>query len=57
MANEDLIKEVSAKAKTWLDESYDAETRATVEQMLANEDKTDLIEAFYKDLEFACIFL
>ncbi len=52
MANEDLIKEVSAKAKTWLDESYDAETRATVEQMLANEDKTDLIEAFYKDLEF-----
>ena len=52
MANEDVIKEVSAKAKARLDESYDAETRATVEQMLANEDKTDLIEAFYKDLEF-----
>ncbi len=52
MANEDLIKEVTGKAKTWLDESYDAESRATVEQMLANEDKTDLIEAFYKDLEF-----
>ncbi len=32
--------------------AYDAETQAEVKRMLANEDKTELIEAFYKDLEF-----
>lgn len=52
MANEDLLKDVSAKALTWLDESYDDETRAQVKQMMENDDKTELIESFYKDLEF-----
>ncbi len=51
-SNEQLIKEVTAKAEKWLSESYDAETRAAVQAMLAAEDKTDLIESFYKDLEF-----
>lgn len=49
---EQLIKQVTEKAKTWLTPAYDAETQAEVKRMLANEDKTDLIEAFYKDLEF-----
>lgn len=48
----ELIEQVTAKAKTWLGESYDAETRAEVQHMLDAEDKTDLIESFYKDLEF-----
>ena len=52
MANEELIKEVSAKAQSWLDESYDVETREQVKKLLENDDKTELIEAFYKDLEF-----
>ena len=52
MENEALLKEVTAKAQVWLGEGYDAETRAEVQRMLDNEDKTDLIEAFYKDLEF-----
>lgn len=51
-SNEQLIKEVTAKAEKWLSESYDAETRAAVQAMLDAEDKTDLIESFYKDLEF-----
>ncbi|MBQ8423170.1 MAG: phospho-sugar mutase [Coprobacter sp.] len=52
MDNETLLKEVTARAQVWLGEGYDAETRAEVQRMLDNEDKTDLIEAFYKDLEF-----
>jgi phosphoglucomutase len=52
MENQELIKQVTEKAQTWLTPAYDAETQAEVKRMLANEDKTDLIEAFYKDLEF-----
>ncbi len=52
MDNNELIKEVTAKAENWLGEGYDAETQKEVRRMLAAEDKTELIEAFYKDLEF-----
>lgn len=52
MGNEELLKQVIAKAQVWLGEGYDEETKASVRAMLDNEDKTDLIEAFYKDLEF-----
>jgi len=50
--NQDLIKQVTEKAERWLSDSYDAETRAAVKAMLDADDKTDLIESFYKDLEF-----
>ncbi|MGN0037166.1 MAG: phospho-sugar mutase [Bacteroidaceae bacterium] len=52
MNNEQLIAEVTAKAQKWLTPAYDAETQAEVRRMLDNPDKTELIEAFYKDLEF-----
>ena len=52
MQDEKLIQEVTAKAQTWLTDGYDAETQAEVKKMIDNEDKTDLIESFYKDLEF-----
>lgn len=52
MENEELIKQVTEKAKKWLTPAYDAETQAEIKKMLENADKTDLIEAFYKDLEF-----
>ncbi len=52
MENRQLIKEVTAKAKHWLTEDYDEQTRAAVQAMLDKEDKTELIESFYKDLEF-----
>ena len=48
----ELLKEVKAKAALWLSDDYDAETRAAVKAMLEAEDPTDLIESFYKDLEF-----
>ncbi len=50
--NEELLKEVRLKAQEWLGEQYDAETRAAVQAMLDNEDATELVDSFYKDLEF-----
>ena len=52
MANYQLLNEVKAKAEVWLGPSYDEETRKAVQALLDAEDKTPLIEAFYKDLEF-----
>ena len=52
MGNEELIKQVTEKAEKWLTPAYDAETQAEVKRMLENPDKTELIECFYKDLEF-----
>ena len=52
MDNQDLLKVVTAKAQTWLTSEYDAETRKEVQRMLDSDDKTELIESFYKDLEF-----
>ena len=50
--NKELIAQCEAKAKQWLDPAFDADTRKAVQAMLDKEDKTDLIESFYKDLEF-----
>lgn len=52
MNNEELLKTVTGRAQKWLDDRYDEETRAEVRAMLDAEDKTQLIDAFYKDLEF-----
>lgn len=50
--NEQLIAQCAAKAQQWLGPSFDAETQSAVKAMLSNDDKTELIESFYKDLEF-----
>jgi phosphoglucomutase len=52
MENEELIKQVTEKAQRWLTPAYNEETQAEIRRMIANPDKTELIEAFYKDLEF-----
>lgn len=52
MKNQELIQSVEAKAKEWLTPAYDAETQAEVKKMMESDDKTELIESFYKDLEF-----
>ena len=52
MENDALLNEVIARAQVWLGEGYDQETRNAVQAMLDNEDKTELIESFYRDLEF-----
>lgn len=52
MENEELIKTVTERAKVWLGVGYDEETRTEVKRMLDADDKTELIESFYRDLEF-----
>ncbi len=52
MSNETLLQEVTVRAQKWLSPEYDEETRKEVQALLDAEDKTPLIEAFYKDLEF-----
>ena len=50
--NAQLIAQCEAKAKQWLSPAFDSETQDAVKKMIEAQDKTDLIESFYKDLEF-----
>lgn len=50
--NADLIKQCEEVARQWLSPSFDEETRKAVQAMLDNDDKTELVESFYKTLEF-----
>ena len=52
MENNDLLEMVRSKAQGWLTKSYDAETRAQVQALLANAVPTAVIDCFYKALEF-----
>ena len=52
MENQELLNQVTAKAQEWLSPAYDAETKAEVKRMLEADDKTELVDSFYKDLEF-----
>ncbi|MEO7988858.1 MAG: phospho-sugar mutase [Chryseolinea sp.] len=49
----DLLKLVQTKAQSWLDSNtIDDATKAEVKSLLAKEDSKELIDSFYKDLEF-----
>ena len=48
----DELKQVMKVAEVWTKEPFDAETRAQVKAMMEAEDKTELIDAFYRTLEF-----
>ena len=52
MEHTELLEQVRKKAQVWLGSEYDEETRNEVQSLLDKEDPTELIEAFYKDLEF-----
>lgn len=52
MDNNSLLNEVMTKAQRWLDENYDDETKTAVKRLMNAEDKTELIDSFYRDLEF-----
>ena len=52
MQNEELVRSVTERAEKSLGPQYDEETRAEVKALIEAEDKTPLIDAFYKDLEF-----
>ena len=48
----EILENVKAKAQQWLDGAYDAATKEEVRKMMNNPDTTELIDSFYKDLEF-----
>ncbi len=50
--NTELLKQCEEKAKSWLEGNYNEETKEAVRKMLSNADKTELIDAFYQNLEF-----
>jgi len=52
MENNALLNEVMVKAQTWLDGNYNEETKNEVRRLINADDKTELIESFYRDLEF-----
>ena len=46
------LKELALeRAKTWLSDQYDEQTRQQVQQMI-DQGSDELVDAFYKDLEF-----
>ena len=52
MEHRKLIDEVRRRAEIWTGKDYDEATRNQVQIMLNNSDPSELIESFYKDLEF-----
>ncbi len=44
--------DIKTRAQAWLTESFDANTRTEVEELLKAGNEKELTEAFYKDLEF-----
>ncbi|MBP3374763.1 MAG: phospho-sugar mutase [Bacteroidaceae bacterium] len=49
----ELTNACIAKAQKWIDSPvFDAETKAEIKALLDKEDKTDLVDAFYQNLEF-----
>jgi phosphoglucomutase len=52
MSTNNLLDSVIKKANVWLEGSYDESTKQQVKQLLEKDDKNDLIDAFYQNLEF-----
>jgi phosphoglucomutase len=51
MTIHDVDPKIVEKAKGWLSDNYDAETRQAVQNMIDNQ-PAELVESFYRDLEF-----
>jgi phosphoglucomutase len=51
MENELLLKQVRERAGKWMSDQYDAETRKKVKDLMEHNE-SELIECFYRDLEF-----
>lgn len=47
-----LLQEVREKAAEWLSPVYDENTRKAVQALLDNPDTTELVDSFYRTLEF-----
>ncbi|MCH7399163.1 phospho-sugar mutase [Belliella sp. DSM 107340] len=50
MTNTDPM--IIAKAESWLNSNIDAKSKSDIQALLASPDHTELIDSFYRDLEF-----
>lgn len=49
---ENLDKDIQKKIEDWLTPSYDEGTRKAVQELIDNNEVTELTDSFYRDLEF-----
>ncbi len=47
-----LEENVESRVQSWLDGTYDQETKDAIQQLIDEGNSTELTDAFYKDLEF-----
>ena len=47
-----ISSEIKSKIDSWLNGSYDNDTKNKIKEMIDNEEEKELIDSFYKDLEF-----
>ena len=47
-----MSEAIISKAQKWLDGPIDQDTKNEIARLLESEDQTELIDCFYKDLEF-----
>jgi len=52
MNNIELEDKVQERAQLWLEGDYDEKTKNEIRELLTNNDNTELVDSFYKDLEF-----
>jgi Phosphomannomutase len=52
MDKTEILESVIETANKWLEGNYDQATKDALKELLDQEDKTALIDSFYKDLEF-----
>lgn len=52
MNKSEILESVIEKANSWLEGNYDEATKNAVKSLLKQDDQTNLIDSFYKDLEF-----
>ena len=52
METNTLLQEVMSKAQSWLDGNYNDDTKSDIRRLMNADDKTELIDSFYRDLEF-----
>ncbi len=51
MKNNNIPEDIKLKVREWLSDSFDEQTRSTVNDLLKNNAK-EIIDSFYKNLEF-----
>jgi phosphoglucomutase len=47
-----LPAEIQAKVNNWLSDEFDSETRSAIQKLLDDGNETELVDAFYRNLEF-----